>query len=176
MGSHVHVIFVDMYRDTREDDSQAFCKLRQMAQEDEQRGEDDDVDRKAVFGLGKESIHAFVVLYRSMVVNGLYLEHELCEPVSCCDEPGINQSNIRFGTIHLGLNTNVQAVEEVCIGIIDVIPPHDDEVAMLGNGHADKLAHWTKAECHDFVVVNARKNFPRENWIRFASTLSARYN
>ena len=92
MGTHALFIFVDMYGDTPKDKSQAFCKLLQMTQEDSKRGEDDDLDRKAVFALGKEaeSIHAFVVLHRRTVANGLYLEHELCGPTVSCG--GGNQS------------------------------------------------------------------------------------
>ena len=38
MGSHVHVIFIDMFGDTPVEESRAFCKLRQMAEEDEEKG------------------------------------------------------------------------------------------------------------------------------------------
>ena len=100
-------------------------------------------NKKAVFALGRSrEQHVFIVLHRNFA-HGYYDER-------CTRSRGAG-SGLCFGTVNLGLKTDRQGVEEICIGIINVIPNSSADQQMVQDD-AMTLAQWTLANNHDFVV------------------------
>ena len=94
-----------------------------------------------------------------------------------CDENKFlsgKEQSIHFGTVHLGLKQDRQSAPNICFGVVDARPPHEHHFVLLDRDDAASLAHWTKTERHDFVIVSAANDFCREAWTDFGVQSGAR--